>query len=52
MPNTISSPMFTSVTCSGMLYPAIVIELPKGMTAIEVRAKVNAIIGAARNSGL
>src|SRR5260370_11506582 len=51
-PRTSKSPIFTSVTCSGILYPAIVIELPMGITAIEVRAKITAINGAAIYSGL
>src|SRR5579863_2807801 len=44
--------MFTSVICSGMLYPNIGIELPNGITEIDVSAKITAIMGAARNSGL
>ena len=44
--------MFTSVICSGIFVPPIVIEFPNGITAIEVSAKISAIIGAARNSGL
>ena len=68
-PRINSSPMFTSVICSGMLYGQLRRHpngtagsgdgewpereaLPNGITEIEVSAKITAIIGAARNSGL
>src|SRR5580704_15836938 len=44
--------MLRSVICSGILVPQSVIELPNGITDIEVSAKISAIIGAARKSGL
>ena len=44
--------MLTSVICSGMCMPPIVIQLPIGITAIEVSAKITAMIGAAIYSGL
>ena len=44
--------MLTSVICSGMCRLPIVIQLPTGITAIEVRAHMTAIIGAAIYSGL
>jgi hypothetical protein len=39
--------MFTSVICMGVWRAPSVIQLPMGMTEIEVSAKVTAIIGAA-----
>src|SRR5208282_3780398 len=52
MPSTISNPILTSVISSGVWIPKTVIQLPMGMTEIEVSAKINAIIGAAMYSGL
>ena len=39
--------MFTSTISSGVWIPNTVIQLPTGMSEIEVSAKINAIIGAA-----
>src|ERR1700751_3000789 len=44
--------MFKSVICRGMLYGPIGTAVPNGMTAIEVKAQITAIIGAAMKRGL
>ena len=44
--------MLTSVICSGVCTPAIVTQLPIGITEIEVSAKITLSIGAAMYSVL
>ena len=48
----ISRPMLTSAICSGVLMLPSLIHGPIGMTAIEVSAVVNAMIGASMYKGL
>src|SRR5207248_3164838 len=52
IPRTISSPMFTSVIWSGVYIFPMLTQLPNGITAIDVTAKITAIMGAAMYSGL
>ena len=44
--------MLTSTISSGVWIPNTVIQLPTGISEIDVSAKINAIIGAAMYSGL
>ena len=52
IPRMTSSPMLTSVICSGVWIEPTVIHGPTGMTAMEVSAVTKEMIGAKRYKGL